>query len=67
MGVRTTPLLGTHIFRTEGWDFVCTRVKLIFHCDPKLLALGTFASLNAKDSTFASPDARIPTCRYLLR
>ena len=40
-------------------------VKPIFHCDAKLLALGTFASPNAKDSTFASPDARIPTCWYL--
>ena len=42
-------------------------IKPIFHCDAKLLALGTFASPNAKDCTFASPDARIPTCWYLLR
>ena len=33
-------------------------VKPIFHCDPKLLALGTFASPNAKDSTFALPNAK---------
>ena len=29
------------------------RVKPIFHQNAKLLALGTFASANAKDSTFA--------------
>ena len=38
------------------------RIKPIFHCDAKLLALGTFASGNAKNSTFAlapmpTPDA----------
>ena len=44
-----------------------TTIKPILHCDAKLLALGTFASPNAKDSTFGSPDARIPTCWYLLR
>ena len=48
----------------ESW---CLRLKPIFHCDAKLLALGTFAPPNAKDSTFASPDAKIPTCWYLLR
>ena len=32
--------------------------KPIFHCDAKLLALGTFASANAKDSTFALPNAK---------
>ena len=32
--------------------------KPIFHCDAKLLALGTFASPNAKDSTFALANAR---------
>ena len=31
-------------------------IKPIFHCDAKLLALGTFASPNTKDSTFASPE-----------
>ena len=31
-------------------------IKPIFHCDAKLLALGTFAS----------PNAKIPTCWYLL-
>ena len=41
-------------------------LKPIFHCDAKLLALGTFALPDAKDDTFASPDARIPTCWYLL-
>ena len=33
------------------------KVKPIFHCDAKPFALGTFAS----------PDANIPTCWYLLR
>ena len=42
-------------------------LKPIFHCDAKLLALGTFASGNAKNSTFALADAEIPTCWYLLR
>ena len=31
--------------------------KPIFHCDAKPFALGTFASPNAKDSTFAFPNA----------
>ena len=44
-----------------------SNVKPIFHCDAKLLALGTFASGNTKNSTFALPDAKIPTCWYLLR
>ena len=59
---------------TKLWDILPTILQKekktiwpIFHCDAKLLALGTFASPNAKDSTFASPDARIPTCWYLLR
>ena len=30
----------------------------IFHQNAKLLALGTFASANAKDSTFALPNAK---------
>ena len=34
------------------------KLKPIFHCDAKLLVLGTFASINAKDSTFTSPDAK---------
>ena len=29
-----------------------------FHCDAKLLPLGTFALPNAKDSTFALPNAK---------
>ena len=33
-------------------------LKPIFHCDAKLLALGTFASANAKDSTFALPNTK---------
>ena len=33
-------------------------LKPIFHCDAKLLVLGTFASANAKDSTFALPNAK---------
>ena len=45
---------------------IMENLKPIFHCDAKLLALGTFASPNAKDSTFALPDARIPTYWYLL-
>ena len=42
-------------------------VKPIFYQNEKLLASGNLASPDAKDSTFASPDARIPTCWYLLR
>ena len=34
------------------------RLKPIFHCDAKSFALGTFASPNAKDSTYALPNAR---------
>ena len=34
------------------------RLKPIFHQNAKSFALGTFASPNAKDSTFALPDAR---------
>ena len=33
-------------------------LKPIFHQNAKLLALGTFASANAKDSTFALPNAK---------
>ena len=33
-------------------------LKPIFHCDAKPFALGTFASPNAKDSTFALPHAK---------
>ena len=33
-------------------------IKPIFQCDAQLLALGTFASPNAKVSTFALPNAR---------
>ena len=33
-------------------------VKPIFHYDAKSFALGTFASPNAKDSSFALPNAR---------
>ena len=36
----------------------CNGLKPIFHCDAKSLALGTFASPIAKDSTFALPNAR---------
>ena len=36
-------------------------LKPIFHCDAKPFALGTFAPPNAKDSIFASPNAKIPT------
>ena len=34
------------------------KLKPIFHCEAKLLALGTFASPYAKDITFALPNAR---------
>ena len=34
------------------------RLKPIFHQNAKLLALGTFASANAKDSTSALPNAK---------
>ena len=37
---------------------VPSTLKPIFHKNPKLLALGTFASANAKDSTFALPNAK---------
>ena len=33
-------------------------LKPIFHCDAKSFALGTFASPNATDSSFALPNAR---------
>ena len=33
-------------------------LKPIFHCDAKPFALGSFASPNAKDSTFALPNAK---------
>ena len=34
------------------------KLEPIFHCDVKPFTLGTFASLNAKDSTFALPNAK---------
>ena len=34
------------------------KVKPIFHCNAKTFALGTFVSPNAKDSTFALPNAK---------
>ena len=34
------------------------KIKPIFHQNAKLLTLGTFASANAKDSTFALPNAK---------
>ena len=40
------------------WKVVNKSVKPIFHCDAKSFTLGTFASPNAKDSTFALPNAR---------
>ena len=52
---------------SNEYHTVYIEVKPIFHCDAKPFALGTFASHNAKDSTFASPNAKIPTCWYLLR
>ena len=41
--------------------------KPIFQQNTKYLASGTFASPDAKNSTSASPNARIPTCWYILR
>ena len=38
--------------------FEISSLKPIFHCDAKPFALGTFASPNAKDSTFALPNAQ---------
>ena len=35
-----------------------SRLKPIFHQNAKSFALGSFASPNAKDSTFALPNAR---------
>ena len=43
------------------------RLKPIFHQNAKYLASDTFASPYARNSTSASPNARIPTCWYLLR
>ena len=40
-------------------------VKPIFHQNAKYLASGTFASPNAKGSTSASPNARVPMLVYL--
>ena len=40
-------------------EYVTGTLKPIFHCDAKLLALGTFTSPNAKDSTFVLPNAKI--------
>ena len=42
-------------------------LKPIFHCDAKPFTLGTFASPNAKDSTLRYLTQKIPTCWYLLR
>ena len=38
--------------------FASISLKPLFHQNAKYLALGTFASPNAKDSTSASPNAR---------
>ena len=53
--------------REAIWLHIMRSLKPIFHCDAKLLALGTFALPDTKDDTFALPDAMIPTCWYLLR
>ena len=53
-------------YHTGGYGRIgVCRVKPIFHCNAKPFALGTFASPNTKDSTFASPYAKIPTCWYI--
>ena len=48
-------------------EYLHIQLKPIFHQNAKYLASGTFASSNAKNSTSASPNARIPTCWYILR
>ena len=40
------------------WAILMSPLKPIFHQNAKYLASGAFASHNAKDSTFASPNAR---------
>ena len=40
------------------FNMACCTLKPILHCDAKLLALGNFVLPNAKDSTFAIPNAR---------
>ena len=45
------------VFFSHFACFPCT-LKPIFHCDAKPFALGTFASPNAKDSTFALPNTK---------
>ena len=39
-------------------DGVGDGIKPTFHCDAKSFALGTFASPNAKDSSFVLPNTR---------
>ena len=61
--------LGVHVqggYVLEPY-ITCQSFKPIFHQNATYLALGTFASPNAKNSTSASPNARIPTCWYILR
>ena len=53
------------VMKAERLNIAC--LKPIFHQNAKYLASGNFASPNAKDSTSASPNARIPTCWYILR
>ena len=55
--------ISTHsIGRVKQYEYlgmiIDERLKPIFHQNAKLLALGTFASANAKDSTFALPNAK---------
>ena len=38
--------------------FTVSNLKPIFHCDAKPFALASFASPNAKDNTFALPNAK---------
>ena len=42
----------------QPFQYYWPSLKPIFHQNAKLLALGTFASANAKDSTFALPNAK---------
>ena len=44
-----------------------TSLKPIFHCDAKLLALGTSASPNAKDSTYALESVALGEANFLCR
>ena len=68
-GVRSATINITHVGKEGEFpiSLINSRNKPIFHQNAKYLASGTFASPNAKNSTSASPNTRIPTCWYILR